>query len=716
MDNTKFLFDLIKQHKWDEFKEILSQDELSYPIDVNLRDNSNNYLIQYAILYRRKDIVTLLITKGSKMDIVDYDGRSILYVPIKHDDIDILQLLLHFNQTIVGVSLVDIADKDGNIPLHYAVIFNNQTAMELLLENESDPNYKNKGDDAAVHIAIRNKNTKLAKILLDHPMQDINIADESGTTPLIQACSFKNHKLIKYLLSKKSIDINQTDFVNEHTPLMIAIEQLDIETVKLLLDSGADPNIQDKGGDSALHYVVEQMNLEIFMLLKDTQVNPNLANSYCDTYMHLLFPPHGQYLEFMLPYINQVSLNRQNRDGNTLMHLILGFHIWNEVKDHLKKQKMNIHIKNYIGQTPMELAKMSDEVDFDDFMNVVARNYLELLQDQTNWKYPWENRCSKKKLTEEECLEKIKKHIIKAEISFPVQADEGEVVIDRYSCVKFSTFVGVSLDIIIGQIYLQKKHKNICGIIDRDFESNVELNQYYLSTGGYVNTDVEYLNFEIVWVNQRIFFPTNFVDNIKKCMTYRKKNKKRFVVTPLGIQVDKLAHAGYVILDMEKNEVERFEPHGAYPPKLFNYNPKLLDQQIEAKFNEVSSNIKYFRPSNFLPRIGFQTMDYIEAEEKCRHIGDPDGFCAAWSVWYADMRIKNPNISRNRLVEQLIAKMRQEKISFRSMIRNYSYKLTVIRDQILESAGLDINRWKNDKYTKEQLEQVNNTLREMVIN
>ena len=118
MEHNRILFDLIKKHKWDDFSNYLKNNE---DIDVNIRDNSNNYLIHYAIIYNHKNTVSMLIHRGSRLDITDSNGRSILYIPIKHNYVDILSLLLYFNKTNIGISLVDIVDKNNNIPLHYAI-------------------------------------------------------------------------------------------------------------------------------------------------------------------------------------------------------------------------------------------------------------------------------------------------------------------------------------------------------------------------------------------------------------------------------------------------------------------------------------------------------------------------------------------------------------------------------------------------------------------
>ena len=52
---TKFnLFNLLKEHNWEKIKTILSDDNLE--IDLNIRDNNNEYLLTYAILYNKLDI------------------------------------------------------------------------------------------------------------------------------------------------------------------------------------------------------------------------------------------------------------------------------------------------------------------------------------------------------------------------------------------------------------------------------------------------------------------------------------------------------------------------------------------------------------------------------------------------------------------------------------------------------------------------------------
>ena len=69
------LFKLLKNHEWDKFKELIDK---TTELDLNIRDNSNNYLLQYVILYNKPDLVDLLLNKDARIDINDSDFTRLL--------------------------------------------------------------------------------------------------------------------------------------------------------------------------------------------------------------------------------------------------------------------------------------------------------------------------------------------------------------------------------------------------------------------------------------------------------------------------------------------------------------------------------------------------------------------------------------------------------------------------------------------------------------
>ena len=172
----------------------------------------------------------------------------------------------------------------------------------------------------------------------------------------------------------------------------------------------------------------------------------------------------------------------------------------------------------------------------------------------------------------------------------------------------------------------------------------------------------------------------------------------------MGIELAEGSHANYLIFDKKTYEIERFEPYGSSSPYKFNYDSKLLDNILAFKFSEINEKIKYISPQFFLPKIGFQYLDVYES--KTTKIGDPGGFCALWSIWYTEMRLKYPDIDRKSIVNKLLKQIKSSNTSFKNLIRNYSINITNIRDIIFKKANMSINDWLNDQYTEEQFQLV----------
>jgi hypothetical protein len=189
------------------------------------------------------------------------------------------------------------------------------------------------------------------------------------------------------------------------------------------------------------------------------------------------------------------------------------------------------------------------------------------------------------------------------------------------------------------------------------------------------------------------------------------------LVIPLGIELSNGSHANILLYDKAKGELERFEPYGKSFPPGYNYNPINLDQNIKNLFNslfeESEIKINYVSPSDYEPKIGLQLLDTQEYT-KDKNIGDPGGFCGAWSLFYVEMRINNKNISKNNLIGNLINHIRLKRVTFRSVIRNFTKNITDIRDKILMKADIDINLWLNDTYNKDQYDTVLEEIKRLI--
>lgn len=106
----------------------------------------------------------------------------------------------------------------------------------------------------------------------DDTYQDYSIYYDNFT-PLTKACLYGNKEIIR-LLIKKGADVNYREPLNKDTPLIYllrsywSIDNKDIETIKLLLEYGADSNnIKNKIGYTALDYAKKSKNKILINLL-----------------------------------------------------------------------------------------------------------------------------------------------------------------------------------------------------------------------------------------------------------------------------------------------------------------------------------------------------------------------------------------------------------------------------------------------------------------
>lgn len=735
-DNSVYikLFDLIKNHKWKEFTTLLTSND---DIDINIRDDQNNYLITYAVTFNKKDIIKLLLERDAKIDIVDLDERSLLYIPIKYNYIDVLKLLLETNKNNIGISIIDMRDRNHKIPLHHAINMKNIDAVKLLLEYGSNPLTSDKNGYTALHHAVYTRMPEMCALLIKYVANPDTRCD-TGETALHMSCNLQL-VAISELLIKSGANVNLQDFEHEFTPLHYTITFNNKELTKILIEAGADPNVQDVFGNTPLHYAInENSSGSISLLLESAEtknvINLNLWNIDGKIHLHLLLEHERSNIrdEIMTIILNGSNLSIQDNEGNTCLHYLLRDDLWKESYHILKNKKLDIIIQNKEGVRPIDIV---NKRDLEHLIDLTTDSYLHRLKRaNTSWSDEWESICSKEfdesdkdklvpyfneDITTNEklqsvCRRTIRKKIVKIikdvkdgkvltqkDMTYPIRREQMCINLSLDRDVSICTFTGSTLDVLIGLVYLLKKHSTSCGTLSSDFAENKDLCRFYRSLGIIMNTRCEFLNFEIVWVHQKLYLIEGFYDRFRKCMD---SPKKRFIIVPLGIEMRMGSHANYLVFDSETNSVERFEPHGSTIPPGLNYNPNLLDDLLETRFKTIDTRIRYVRPKEFLPKISFQQMDVYESKK--RKIGDPGGFCALWGIWYVDMRLTYNSLSNVDLVKLLIRTMKKQNISVRNMIRNYAQNVIEIRDRILQNANMDINDWLNDQYTDVQIDTV----------
>lgn len=183
-----------------------------------------------------------------------------------------------------GFEYVNLRDKNKNTPLHLASCAlkggDKVQIIALLLKYGANVNATNRYDSTPLHIAVSTNNLEGTKLLLQHPLIQINQHSNSCFTPLVYALKNRSEDLLSLLLSHTKLDPNVGSF-DGMTPLHYAAKWGYLKGAKLLLNDPRTRPCQrqvegDFVGATPLHYAAMQAHpnlVELFLNLKNSTLN-----------------------------------------------------------------------------------------------------------------------------------------------------------------------------------------------------------------------------------------------------------------------------------------------------------------------------------------------------------------------------------------------------------------------------------------------------------
>lgn len=715
MEINEQIFNLIKNQKFEQVYKLIKDRKV---VDLDFRDSNYNYFLHYVINYNNVELFELILKLANeeslniRFDILDTDGRSILYNCIKFNYLNMMKLLLKYNSTNIGINIFDIRDRLGLTALHYSVIFNNFESFKLLLEYKADPYIISKEGSNVFVISLIYKRNEMFDYLLNLKYS-LNFTSPNGETILQLATTYQNFKIINKLL-ETNINLNNASSDYGLTVFHQSIILDNFELFKKLINRNINYNQPDFYGNTPLHYILIDKRLdflEIFMEKSDIRFN--ISNINGDIPLHVLLDSNIDLGDIDDKILNKIilesDLNIQNNQGVTCLMKIVRENLVEKFKDLLVLKQLNFFVEDN-NFTNIKLNDEITEILVNSYYNQIKISKDELLLD-------WEKWCSTDSFdklktiikgvngdnSEKLCKSKIKEIITKEKRSIP-RLSNININFDNGIFVNNCFYTGTPIDILYGLVLLNNDF-NSSGlkiVLDYPLTINTNLENYYKKIGLDYPYKLDFSNIEIVWSYQKIFYPSYFDEEINQLIS-----NASFITVPIGIETSIGSHANILFWDIKNKTLERFEPNGSNYPMGMNYNPELLDDLIESKFKQFDSNIKYYPPYKFLPPISFQLLEGLETP-KCKRIGDPNGFCGVWCIWWVYQRMLNINttVKLEFLANELIKKIKFENSSFKNIIRNFSKKITEIRDSHLKKNNLDINDWIVGNYDEKVLNKI----------
>src|SRR5204862_5446414 len=240
--------------------------------DVSLDNNYGATPMSLAAEVGNTDLLKLLIEAGANADSPTTDGQTPLQAVARTGNVEAAQLLLDHHAS------VDAREKwGGQTALMWASARRHPEMMQLLISKGADVNARSIDRDYQRHVtaegrpknldsggltpllyAARENCSACVDVLLKHKA-DIDLPDPDGVSPLLLAIMNANWDVAKQLIIAGA-DVNQWDLFGE-APLLTAVDQRSrvdggrasidptnkvrgLEIVTLLLERGADPNMQ----------------------------------------------------------------------------------------------------------------------------------------------------------------------------------------------------------------------------------------------------------------------------------------------------------------------------------------------------------------------------------------------------------------------------------------------------------------------------------------
>jgi ankyrin repeat protein len=310
---------------------------VKYGATVDARERwGGQTALMWASARRRPEMMQFLISKGA-----DVNARSI--------DRD-------YQRHVTAEGRPKSLDSGGLTPLLYAARENCMSCVKVLLDNHADINLPDPDGVSPLLVAIMNSNWDLAKQLI-LAGADVNQWDIFGEAPLFTAVGQRNQTsggkgsidplnettglaIVRMLLERganpnmqlffKPANVRGATNVRGTTPLIRAANNADLEVVKLLLEHGADVNLNTADRQTAVMATItgrapETQALEIIRVLHDAGADVNVIGlvnhreeNRGGTALH--FAVRKRYKEVIKKLAEYgIKMNSKDQDGLTAL-------------------------------------------------------------------------------------------------------------------------------------------------------------------------------------------------------------------------------------------------------------------------------------------------------------------------------------------------------------------------------------------------------------
>ena len=208
------------------FHDLVRHIVIENPQDVNTVGGSFGYPLVAALCKNHIRVAELLLEHGGSIDVRDTRKQTALLRTLDQHDkvsIDVVRFLLEHGADVNALRY------DLWTPLHLAVNIGDLSVTRMLLEHQADVNSHNDDGQAPLHLLSRRETSQ------EQDDDDSEIAK---------------------LLLERGTNVDEKDKDNA-TPLHLASYNKRLKMVQVLLDHGANTNVENDQGETSLQIVLK---------------------------------------------------------------------------------------------------------------------------------------------------------------------------------------------------------------------------------------------------------------------------------------------------------------------------------------------------------------------------------------------------------------------------------------------------------------------------
>ena len=272
--------------------------------------------------------------------------------------------LIFFTVIILATIIITVHNRSGNKINEFIKLISEKKHEEIifLIQQGTDINVKNSAGRSPLFLSVINNDEYLVKLFIGNGAK-IDEKDINGDTPLIAASALGLHGIVNVLLiAKPSINFQNK---KGETALFKAVKSGNIQTIKILLENGADPNIYTEYPKrtpllGALSKAMD--NDEIVHILIENGSDINASDDF-GNFPVIFCSAYGLKVTLKLLIQENVDLSVRDTLGcNALLQSVITSEIDYEIIDILLNAGINVDLTNYHGHSALDIAVQKNDI------------------------------------------------------------------------------------------------------------------------------------------------------------------------------------------------------------------------------------------------------------------------------------------------------------------------------------------------------------------